>query len=48
MDKDGKLHGIKAISPQGFFYDVKGISTGQESKINGVPFNAHLKALPQG
>lgn len=31
----------------GNFYDVKGISTGENDMVNGVSVKAHVKALPQ-
>ncbi len=45
----GELYGVKAISPKGKVYDIKGVKmTDQEvaAKINGVPVHAHVKALP--
>ena len=47
---DGREMGVKAISPHGLFYDVKGVklnAADAEGTVNGVAFRAHVKALPQ-
>ena len=44
------LFAVKALSPQGFLFDVKGVKlSGEriEGRTNGVDFVAHIKALPQ-
>jgi hypothetical protein len=45
------FYGVKAISPAGNLHDVKGLKMfrrQQEAVINGVPVEAHIKALPPG
>ena len=47
---DGNYFGVKACSRAGQFYDVKGVKSSNDEKegtANGVPFYAHLKAMPQ-
>ena len=47
---NGDQMGVKAISPHGVFYDVKGIkfsADDQETMLNGAAVRAHVKALPQ-
>ena len=39
--------GVKAISPSGQMYDVKGIAMEDAFIVNGVKVKAHIKALPQ-
>ena len=45
----GAFQGVKAISPDGRMYDVKGINMAAdrvEAKVSGVEVAAHIKALP--
>ncbi|MBK8978832.1 MAG: hypothetical protein IPM29_23270 [Planctomycetes bacterium] len=47
---DGAFWGVKAVSPEGFLHDVKGLklrATDVEGDVAGVPFEAHVKSLPQ-
>ena len=47
---DGTFYGVKAVSPKGHVYDVKGIKVSDdpiEAHINGVNVAAHIKAIPQ-
>ena len=41
------FYGVKAISPSGQMYDVKGIDQDDNVTVNGVKVKAHVKALPQ-
>ena len=46
----GEYYGVKAIAPAGWVFDIKGIrmsADGAEGKVNGVDFEAHVKALPE-
>lgn len=48
IDGDRQL-GVKAVSPHGAQYDVKGLKfmkEKQEGLENGIPFRAHVKAVP--
>ena len=46
---DGSFWGVKAISPEGWVHDVKGVKMTPdrvETTVHGVKIHAHIKALP--
>ena len=45
---DGGRLGLKAISPEGMVYDVKGIDDLPGQEELGIEIEAHVKAIPQG
>jgi len=50
ISKGVDFYAVKAISPDGQLYDVKGVKMSEEkleSTVYGVEISAHIKALPQ-